>query len=1390
LPPDAPRGLCPNCLLGAALSRPGDGPAARTAHTATFRPAGSLAVLAEAVAGLPRVLLHDDQDASGVDAVVQPASAELPPLPGRSPRLQLFGEIGRGGMGAVLKGRDIDLGRDLAVKVLLEKHRDKPDLIRRFVEEAQIAGQLQHPGVVPVYELGAFADRRPYFTMKLVKGRTLAAVLASRSDVAEGRMDLLAMLLRVAQTVAFAHARGVIHRDLKPSNVMVGGFGEVQVMDWGLAKVLPKGGAAADAGREALAETVIATVRSGSDSDHSHAGSVLGTPAYMAPEQARGEVERVDERADVFALGSMLCEVLTGRPAFVGRSPGEVQRTAALGDLSDAVARLDACGADAELVGLAKGSLARERDDRPRAAAAVVERLGDYLASIEHRLRAAEVERAAEAARAEEARVRVVVERSRRRAQVGLAASLLLLTTLGGLTFTYLLQQRLARRAAADRVLAEAASLLNQAGKRPEDPTAWHAALAALAPIDPGALPAEARGRLDELRRQARDGEAAATADQDLLARLIDIRSALADDPDGAATDASYAAAFAAAGIDPDGGDPAGAGARVARRPKPVAAALVAALDHWAAVRRDREPKGPGWARVLAAARAADPDPDRDALRAALLVEDKAARLGRLRPLAGRAAAGSWAPASLVLLGDALAGVGDVDAGVAVLRWASWSHPGDARVHDALGRMMERVRPPQPEEVIRAYSVAWGRQPELAGHALAHALEQHGRGAEAEAVWRDLVGRRPGNGRHLGCYGRHLAERGRGVEAAPVLARAIATHRAEIRLKPDDVAAHSNLGNALRDAGDLKGAIAALREAIRLRPDLVEVHSNLGAALRDAGDLTGAIAEWRATIRRKPDLAEAHDNLGLALHAAGDLRGAVAAHRAAIRLKPDLAPAHSNLGNALRASGDRPGAIAAYRAAIRLKPDDALAHTGLGAALVESGDRPGAIAAYRAAIRLRPDLAEAHNNLGNVLHAAGDLNGAIAEWRATIRRKPDLAPAHYNLGNALGASSDLKGAIAAYRAAIRLKPDFVEAHDNLGLALHAAGDLRGAVAAHRAAIRLRPDDASAHHNLGNALGASGDPKGATTEFRAAIRLKPDDAKAHAGLGHVLHDAGDLAGAIAAYREAIRLQPDAAKAYTGLGVALSASGDLAGAIAAYREAIRLQPDYAEAHCNLGGVLRRQGRYAESLAELRTGHELGSKRADWRYPSAAWVKEAERLVTLADRLPAILGGTAQPADDAERLAFAQMAYNTRRYAGAGRLWAEALDADPRLADDRRAGHRYNAACAAALAAAGQGKGDPPPDDAARAKLRAQALGWLQAELAIWSRMLGSGLPQARPVVRQTLQHWQADPDLAGVRDAEELAKLPAAERAAWRALWADIDARLRAAVFPADPFARGH
>jgi serine/threonine-protein kinase len=240
-----------------------------------------------------------------------------------------------------------------------------------------------------------------------------------------------------------------------------------------------------------------------------------------------------------------------------------------------------------------------------------------------------------------------------------------------------------------------------------------------------------------------------------------------------------------------------------------------------------------------------------------------------------------------------------------------------------------------------------------------------------------------------------------------------------------------------------------------------------------------------------------------------------------------------------------------------------------------------------------------------------------------------------------------------------------------------------------------------------------------------------------------------------------------------------------AIACYHKALALDPKYAEAHCNLGQALAMQGRFDESLAALQRGHELGAKRPGWRYPSAQWVRQAQANAVLEAKLPALLKGELQPSDNQERLRLASVCQAKKLHLTAAGLCAAAF-ADPKLADDLKAGHRYTAACSAALAATGQGEDAAKLGDAAKAKLRVQALDWLKAELSALGKLLDSGPPQARPVIVRALGHWQQDTNLAGLRDAEALARLPADEQKAWIQLWADVAALLKKAQDkPKDP-----
>ena len=338
----------------------------------------------------PKVSLRDAEE-EGQTPMLKPLGPQVARDAGK---YVVQGELGRGGVGAVHKGHDQDLGRDVAMKFLHDRYKDEPAILHRFVEEAQIGGQLQHPGIVPVYDLG-MVDGRPFFAMKLVKGQTLAKKLAERESPSAGRRTFLAIFEDVCQTLAYAHARGVVHRDLKPANIMIGSFGEVQVVDWGMGKVLQQGGVADEklAAERQSQLSVIETVRSDGHGTQSVMGSVMGTPAYMPPEQARGDVEHMDERSDVFALGAILCEILTGQPPYVGESD-ELIAMAAMARLDNAYARLEACGAEPEMVELATRCLMPAPAARPKSAEVVAKVVHDHLAAVESRVHEARVEAA------------------------------------------------------------------------------------------------------------------------------------------------------------------------------------------------------------------------------------------------------------------------------------------------------------------------------------------------------------------------------------------------------------------------------------------------------------------------------------------------------------------------------------------------------------------------------------------------------------------------------------------------------------------------------------------------------------------------------------------------------------------------------------------------------------------------------------------------------------------------------------------------------------------------------------------------------------------------------------------------------------------------------------
>jgi tetratricopeptide (TPR) repeat protein/serine/threonine protein kinase len=441
---------------------------------------------------------------------------------------------------------------------------------------------------------------------------------------------------------------------------------------------------------------------------------------------------------------------------------------------------------------------------------------------------------------------------------------------------------------------------------------------------------------------------------------------------------------------------------------------------------------------------------------------------------------------------------------------------------------------------------------------------------------------------------------------------------------PDDFWLNADLGKLLRDQRPPRPeeAVRYLTVAVALRPGNPGARINLAGVLAPRGDLEGAIIHLQAALHIVPDYFMAHNTLGLVLQEQGQMDEAIAEFREAARIKNDDPEAHYKLGAALLQKRRLDEAIYQLHEATRIKNDYWEAHFDLGSALREKGRLDEAIGEFHEALRLGPDTPEVHCQLGLALRHNGQPDQAIDEYREALRIDKDCAAAHINLGAVL---CDEKGrldeAIREFREAIRIKNDNFEARRNLGIALERKGQLDQAIDAYREATRVNKDHAEAHFRLGTLLKRKGQLDQAIDAYHRAIEIDKDYPEAHCNLGTALELQGQLDQAIDEYRKALQTKrgfPGAYFAHFKLGCAFQNQGRLDECIHEYSEAIRLKEDYPEAHCNLGHALHQKGEFREALEALRRGHELGTKKPGWSYPSAEWVRECERVVELDGKL----------------------------------------------------------------------------------------------------------------------------------------------------------------------------
>lgn len=878
------------------------------------------------------------------------SSRENAPLqPTRSAaRYDVLESIAQGGMGEVLRVQDRELGRQLALKVIRADSLTKP-IRRRFYEEARITGQLQHPGIPPVHEIGVMDDGRPFFAMKLVAGKTLDQLLKESSNSEDNLSEYLVVFEQVAQTLAYAHQAGVIHRDLKPLNVMVGAFGEVQVMDWGLAKRLDSGDESVtrtDAIRDAEPDTKIpgggvggdATVafEEGGNVDFTQQGEVMGTLAYMPPEQATGDVAQIDQRVDVFALGALLCRLLTGAPPYTGPTAAELHGRAARGELEDAWRQLDESGADRELVQLTKDCLQVAPADRPADAGVVATRIRAYLAGLQRQRDEALAETRA-------AQVRASEEQKRRRLSMALASLIVvMILAASAVGFAYQRYRQAERLEEVDKrnltvrleaeilqSLASAEEIYEQLGSELTDYNSamatienlgeWQGRVATgLAILDraktaaesaPGDIDSESQDRLVALQSQL----SSAARSLQRIQQLDEIRGQsafqLSDDyqiDESSASD-QYAQVFATLPGWSDG--EATPEVVQSLRESLIRWHWTAALDHWADI-SDNQEQIEG---LLAIARQVDPDPVRDELRSI----------------------------------------------------NTWSKE-EQRI-----RAVEELRVAESHPALILAFMRRLETPEVLGELCREASLVH-----SNDFWVQLA---------VGGYGVDNSQKLSGLHAATAL-------------RPNSPVAWYNLGGTFVEADMVPEAQRCYEKAWSLAPTSAAIALNLALALRKNDSLESAHAVLSQALESNPQSHSLLFALATTLNLMGKPADALQAMERAIEIAPDRAEYYfftSSLKNELKG----PAAQLEYLdRGLKLDPSSAKGHGNRGEVLFRMGRVSEGVEALQRALELDADYVPALANLARVYQQSGDHRQAEALYRRATELDPDQAAVHLNFG--------------------------------------------------------------------------------------------------------------------------------------------------------------------------------------------------------------------------------------------------------------------------------------------------------------------------------------------------------------------------------------------------------
>lgn len=859
-----------------------------------------------------------------------------------------------GGVGIVFDAHDTELRRRVALKKLKPEFASDPVNRSRFVREALVTGRLEHPGIVPIYGMGAYADGRPYYAMRFIEGENLlrAVTRFHQVDHEHGKhrehtrelRRLLDRFVAMCNALAFAHSRGVVHRDLKPANVMLGPYGETLVIDWGMAKI--------DRGNSSDTSTNISAGNDAAKAANASRGQ-FGTPAYMSPEQAEGKVDQLGPASDVYSLGATLYHILTGKPPFLG---GDLESTLAgvkSGDFPRP--RKVQPRTSASLEAICLKAMAREPEDRYPTAQVLAEEVQNWLAD--------------EPVQAYAEPWQVRASRWMRRRRVALAMiSLVLMTALGLaalLMWSVALKEQLKllgeKQDDFDRLVESADkatvdgnwSLAHEGLSNAENRLAGASSHEQNTKLQAANRLLGMAERLEEIRFEAlsqtfqsaltgtsrreighvvgEKGDYATTISQHFGRKLPDCLS-----------DPQFAAEVKAS---------------------PIQTHVLRAIEDWAA----DEPDLPLCTRLVQFLEANDGTTWRS--QSLKLVEPSAELLETEDALVPPQASAS----AYRFIGHLLFRVPDMPRALEILQQGLEKHSDDeslladlAVAHELNGRKQTAI------EYFRAALMkipATHRANAYVRGDLGKLMAESGRGPEGVATLQAAIAQSPNSAFLYAHLGFVLLQEANFDEADKAF-------RQSLRLNPGSAIAARGIGDIPRMKGDFKAAEAAYREALKLDPDSVEIRSNLGATLLMQSQWANAEKELREAIAKGPNYSIPHYNLAQALQNQGNLDAAEDEYRRAIEVDPDNGKAHRVYGVFLSGLGRIIESEEAFRWATMSSLPDVDAPLELAQSLIDRDEFRESGEILAALSKMPKPSADVFRLKGEWNYRHGDLEGA------------------------------------------------------------------------------------------------------------------------------------------------------------------------------------------------------------------------------------------------------------------------------------------------------------------------------------------------------------------------------------------------------------------------------